>query len=114
MTDDQENTGADDDVRAGQGLQSAAADLSFKLCTRLADSPGAQGASTRTTHGGIAGNASTSDDTTGEATTHGPSREKGEAGPLGRTGVIETPHGTIRTPAFIPVATKATVKTLTP
>jgi len=32
----------------------------------------------------------------------------------GRTGVIHTPHGDIRTPAFIPVATKATVKTLTP
>ncbi|AIG63443.1 queuine tRNA-ribosyltransferase [Corynebacterium atypicum] len=35
-------------------------------------------------------------------------------GELGRTGVIHTPHGDIRTPAFIPVATKATVKTLTP
>ena len=32
----------------------------------------------------------------------------------GRTGVISTPHGEIATPAFIPVATKATVKTLTP
>ena len=32
----------------------------------------------------------------------------------GRTGVIHTPHGDIQTPAFIPVATKATVKTLTP
>lgn len=32
----------------------------------------------------------------------------------GRTGVIHTPHGDINTPAFIPVATKATVKTLTP
>ena len=143
MTDDQENTGADDDVRAGHGAaagsagygpQGAAADLSFRVCTRLADSPGARGASTRTTHGGVAGSASTSDDPTGETTAHGaatgsastsddttaeaaahgPSREKGEAGPLGRTGVIETPHGTIRTPAFIPVATKATVKTLTP
>ncbi|MCI6207311.1 MAG: tRNA guanosine(34) transglycosylase Tgt [Corynebacterium glucuronolyticum] len=31
-----------------------------------------------------------------------------------RTGVISTPHGEIQTPAFIPVATKATVKTLTP
>ncbi|OEX92230.1 tRNA-guanine(34) transglycosylase [Corynebacterium sp. BCW_4722] len=31
-----------------------------------------------------------------------------------RTGVIHTPHGDIATPAFIPVATKATVKTLTP
>lgn len=33
---------------------------------------------------------------------------------LGRTGVIHTPHGDIQTPAFIPVGTKATVKTLTP
>ena len=32
----------------------------------------------------------------------------------GRTGTIHTPHGDIRTPAFIPVGTKATVKTLTP
>lgn len=31
-----------------------------------------------------------------------------------RTRVIHTPHGDIKTPAFIPVATKATVKTLTP
>lgn len=31
-----------------------------------------------------------------------------------RAGVISTPHGDIATPAFIPVATKATVKTLTP
>lgn len=32
----------------------------------------------------------------------------------GRTGVITTPHGTIRTPAFIAVGTKATVKSLLP
>jgi len=31
-----------------------------------------------------------------------------------RTGVIATPHGEIRTPAFIPVGTKATVKALLP
>lgn len=31
-----------------------------------------------------------------------------------RAGVIQTPHGDIQTPAFIPVATRATVKTLTP
>lgn len=31
-----------------------------------------------------------------------------------RTGVIRTPHGDIRTPAFIPVGTKATVKALLP
>lgn len=35
-------------------------------------------------------------------------------GALGRTGVIETPHGEIRTPAFIPVGTKATVKAVLP
>ncbi|MGB0244206.1 MAG: tRNA-guanine transglycosylase, partial [Candidatus Nanopelagicales bacterium] len=33
---------------------------------------------------------------------------------LGRSGVITTPHGQIRTPAFIPVGTKATVKTVLP
>ncbi len=38
-----------------------------------------------------------------------------QAGPgkHGRSGTIHTPHGDIQTPAFIPVATKATVKTLT-
>lgn len=34
--------------------------------------------------------------------------------PLGRTGVIRTPHGEIQTPAFIPVGTKATVKAVLP
>ena len=29
---------------------------------------------------------------------------------LGRVGVIKTPHGEIKTPAFIPVGTKASVK----
>ncbi|MBR6459453.1 MAG: tRNA guanosine(34) transglycosylase Tgt [Actinomycetaceae bacterium] len=33
---------------------------------------------------------------------------------LGRTGVIHTPHGDIRTPAFVPVGTKATVKAVLP
>lgn len=33
---------------------------------------------------------------------------------LGRTGVINTPHGAIPTPAFIPVGTKATVKAVLP
>ncbi|HEX2857979.1 MAG TPA: tRNA guanosine(34) transglycosylase Tgt [Propionibacteriaceae bacterium] len=33
---------------------------------------------------------------------------------LGRAGVIHTPHGDIRTPAFIVVATKATVKAVLP
>jgi queuine tRNA-ribosyltransferase len=35
-------------------------------------------------------------------------------GTLARTGVIKTPHGEIKTPAFIVGGTKATVKTLTP
>ncbi len=33
---------------------------------------------------------------------------------MARTGVITTPHGPIRTPAFIPVGTKATVKGILP
>ena len=33
---------------------------------------------------------------------------------LGRTGTIHTPHGDIRTPAFVPVGTKATVKAVLP
>jgi queuine tRNA-ribosyltransferase len=33
---------------------------------------------------------------------------------LGRSGVISTPHGEIKTPAFIPVGTKATVKSVLP
>jgi queuine tRNA-ribosyltransferase len=36
----------------------------------------------------------------------------GERGP--RTGLIETAHGTVRTPAFMPVGTQATVKALHP
>ena len=35
-------------------------------------------------------------------------------GGLGRTGIIHTAHGTIATPAFIPVGMKANVKALTP
>jgi queuine tRNA-ribosyltransferase len=35
-------------------------------------------------------------------------------GRLGRAGVIHTPHGDIRTPAFIAVGTKATVKAVLP
>lgn len=35
-------------------------------------------------------------------------------GTLARTGVVKTPHGDIKTPAFIVGATKATVKSLTP
>ncbi|MGB7961690.1 MAG: tRNA guanosine(34) transglycosylase Tgt, partial [Propionicimonas sp.] len=33
---------------------------------------------------------------------------------LGRSGVIQTPHGEIRTPAFVAVGTKATVKAVLP
>ncbi len=40
--------------------------------------------------------------------------EKKIPGALGRAGVISTPHGDIKTPAFIAVGTQATVKTLTP
>ncbi len=36
------------------------------------------------------------------------------AGALGRTGIISTPHGEIQTPAFIPVGTRATVKSVLP
>jgi queuine tRNA-ribosyltransferase len=35
-------------------------------------------------------------------------------GALARTGTMTTPHGIIQTPAFIPVGTKATLKSLTP
>ncbi len=35
-------------------------------------------------------------------------------GALARTGEIKTPHGVIKTPAFIPVGTQATLKSLTP
>ena len=35
-------------------------------------------------------------------------------GTLARTGVISTPHGDIKTPAFIVVGTAATVKAMTP
>lgn len=35
-------------------------------------------------------------------------------GALGRAGVVHTPHGDIKTPAFIVVGTRATVKALTP
>jgi len=33
---------------------------------------------------------------------------------LARVGTISTPHGDIQTPAFIPVGTKANVKTVLP
>lgn len=40
--------------------------------------------------------------------------KKSEEFPLMRAGVISTPHGEIKTPAFITVGTKATVKSLSP
>lgn len=40
--------------------------------------------------------------------------QKEVSGTLARAGVIHTPHGDIQTPAFIPVATKATIKSLSP
>lgn len=39
--------------------------------------------------------------------------EKKIPGKLGRTGRLETEHGVIETPAFVPVGTKATIKALT-
>ena len=42
------------------------------------------------------------------------SSHKSNPKPLGRVGVIATPHGEINTPAFIPVGTKATVKSVLP
>ena len=40
--------------------------------------------------------------------------KKSTEAPLARVGIIHTPHGDIKTPAFITVGTKATVKSLTP
>ncbi|MES3005464.1 MAG: tRNA guanosine(34) transglycosylase Tgt [Patescibacteria group bacterium] len=40
--------------------------------------------------------------------------EKKMKGKLGRAGTIQTPHGVIKTPAFVTVGTKATVKGITP
>lgn len=41
--------------------------------------------------------------------------ESGDDGvPLGRAGVIHTPHGDVQTPAFVAVGTKATVKSVLP
>jgi len=40
--------------------------------------------------------------------------DHGEPSARGRAGVIYTPHGPIRTPAFVPVGTKATVKSVLP
>jgi queuine tRNA-ribosyltransferase len=38
----------------------------------------------------------------------------GKRAPMGRVGVINTPHGPIQTPAFTPVGTKGTVKSVLP
>lgn len=40
--------------------------------------------------------------------------EKKIDGALGRAGTLETAHGAVHTPAFVPVGTKASVKALTP
>ncbi|HCC06051.1 TPA: tRNA guanosine(34) transglycosylase Tgt [Candidatus Nomurabacteria bacterium] len=40
--------------------------------------------------------------------------KKSDEAKLARAGIIHTPHGDIKTPAFITVGTKATVKSLTP
>lgn len=40
--------------------------------------------------------------------------EKKLEGTLARVGVLETPHGAVHTPAFVPVGTLATVKSVTP
>ena len=39
---------------------------------------------------------------------------KSDSGSDARAGVLTTPHGTVNTPAFIPVGTKATVKSVLP
>lgn len=51
-------------------------------------------------------------DAAGGARAASAGRARGGRG--GRTGVIHTPHGDIRTPAFIPVATQAAVKAVLP
>ena len=40
--------------------------------------------------------------------------EKKIPGGLGRAGIISTSHGDIKTPSFVTVGTKATVKSLSP
>jgi len=42
------------------------------------------------------------------------SEKRNIPGALGRSGEIFTPHGSIKTPAFVPVGTKATVKSVLP
>lgn len=39
---------------------------------------------------------------------------EGSTGAHGRAGILTTPHGVIQTPAFVPVATKATIKGVLP
>ena len=55
-----------------------------------------------------------SEPTGAHASAYGTITRRTTGEPLGRTGTIHTPHGDIHTPAFIPVGTRATVKTLTP
>ena len=101
-------------VSAGQraGAGAGAADLSFEVRTRLRDN--------NSTGAGVGTAGSSGGQTSGQggapagAGAGASGQANGGAGGLGRTGVIKTPHGNIHTPAFIPVATKATVKTLTP
>jgi queuine tRNA-ribosyltransferase len=50
--------------------------------------------------------------TTGQRTTFTSSAR--DPGSAARVGLIETPHGSLETPAFMPVGTQATVKGLTP
>jgi queuine tRNA-ribosyltransferase len=38
----------------------------------------------------------------------------GKTSGLARAGILETPHGTVRTPAFMPVGTQGTVKAISP
>lgn len=40
--------------------------------------------------------------------------KKSKEAPMARAGIIHTPHGNIETPAFIPVGTKATIKSILP
>lgn len=95
----------------------ASADLSFEVHTRLRDCPDIDTVREQQIQAqGRAGEQPGA----AQQTTPAQQQRTAEQHPaatrqfLGRTGTIHTPHGDIHTPAFIPVATKATVKTLTP
>ena len=66
---------------------------------------------------GAGGTTSGAPATTGETATAGPAERKffniTKKSGLARVGVIHTPHGDIKTPAFVGAATRATVKALT-